>query len=196
MKYTGYSNEELWRRSERGDRAAMDTLARRLLPTVHRLASQYASRLDDARGIAYEAMMDAIAGYDPEASYELGAYVAMRVRHSLSHAAKCYLATSDYSLDEAVEPEPSEGEDDDECTFADTLCSPTPSPEEEVLERDKRLFVRMLLSQLPDAHRRVLVLEHLYELNRNQIAVLLDVTPGRVTQLYNQALTFARAMIA
>lgn len=74
-------------------------------------------------------------------------------------------------------PEPSSAEDTGALTSAAIIDSPQ-SPEHEVAQKDVHDCIRAEIAKLPDQYREVLTLSFLGQLNDNEIAEALGITPG------------------
>lgn len=81
---------------------------------------------------------------------------------------------------------------DDECI---TLRSPFPSPDRLLLEKELRVRLVKALATLGDRHKLVLDLYYNKELKLKEIAEVLDVSEGRVSQLKSEAVSKVRDLL-
>ncbi len=61
-----------------------------------------------------------------------------------------------------------------------TQAGRSPQPDELVLQDEERHHLQSLLNRLPEDHRLILILHYWYDLSYQEIARLLDTTPGAV----------------
>ena len=71
----------------------------------------------------------------------------------------------------------------------------TPSPEEATYQSQMRGMLRKAISKLPEREARVLQLYYVAELNVYEVAAILDVTTGRISQIERAAIECALSLI-
>lgn len=71
----------------------------------------------------------------------------------------------------------------------------TPSPEEATYQSQMRGMLRKAISKLPEREARVLQLYYVTELNVYEVAAILDVTTGRISQIKRAAIECALSLI-
>lgn len=71
----------------------------------------------------------------------------------------------------------------------------TPSPEEATHQSQLRTMLRKAISKLPEREALVLQLYYVEELNVYEVAAILDVTTGRVSQIKRAAIERAHSLI-
>jgi RNA polymerase sigma factor for flagellar operon FliA len=71
----------------------------------------------------------------------------------------------------------------------------TPSPEEATYQSQMRGMLRKAISKLPEREARVLQLYYVSELNVYEVAAILDVTTGRISQIKRAAIERAHSLI-
>jgi RNA polymerase sigma factor for flagellar operon FliA len=70
-----------------------------------------------------------------------------------------------------------------------------PSPEEATYQSQMRGMLRKAISKLPEREARVLQLYYVAELNVYEVAAILDVTTGRISQIKRAAIERAHSLI-
>lgn len=71
----------------------------------------------------------------------------------------------------------------------------TPSPEEATYQSQMRGMLRKAISKLPEREARVLQLYYVAELNVYEVAAILDVTTGRISQIKRAAIERAHSLL-
>lgn len=71
----------------------------------------------------------------------------------------------------------------------------TPSPEEATYQSQMRGMLPKAISKLPEREARVLQLYYVAELNVYEVAAILDVTTGRISQIKRAAIEHAHSLI-
>lgn len=71
----------------------------------------------------------------------------------------------------------------------------TPSPEEATYQSQMRGMLPKAISKLPEREARVLQLYYVAELNVYEVAAILDVTTGRISQIKRAAIERAHSLI-
>ena len=71
----------------------------------------------------------------------------------------------------------------------------TPSPEEATYQSQMRVMLRKAISKLPEREALVLQLYYVEELNVYEVAAILDVTTGRISQIKRAAIERAHSLI-
>lgn len=71
----------------------------------------------------------------------------------------------------------------------------TPSPEEATYQSQMRGMLRKAIAKLPEREARVLQLYYVAELNVYEVAAILDVTTGRISQIKRAAIERAHSLI-
>jgi RNA polymerase sigma factor for flagellar operon FliA len=71
----------------------------------------------------------------------------------------------------------------------------TPSPEEATYQSQMRGMLPKAISKLPEREARVLQLYYVTELNVYEVAAILDVTKGRISQIKRAAIECALSLI-
>ena len=71
----------------------------------------------------------------------------------------------------------------------------TPSPEEATYQSQMRGMLPKAISKLPEREARVLQLYYVTELNVYEVAAILDVTKGRISQIKRAAIERAHSLI-
>lgn len=71
----------------------------------------------------------------------------------------------------------------------------TPSPEEATYQSQMRGMLRKAISKLPEREARVLQLYYVAELNVYEVAAILDLTTGRISQIKRAAIERAHSLI-
>ena len=79
---------------------------------------------------------------------------------------------------------------------ADDVPSAATEPEAEYSEEEQRALLRSGIDMLPEREKLMMSLYYVEELNIREIAAVLEVTEGRVSQLHGQALARLRAKLA
>lgn len=87
-----------------------------------------------------------------------------------------------------------EGSGEGSLTLAETLDDPTESNSVERLEeKEKVLFLRDKIKELPDQQKKILMLYYFEELRLVEIAHIFGLTEGRISQILSQTLLTLKA---
>ena len=78
---------------------------------------------------------------------------------------------------------------------ADDVPVAATEPEAEYSEEEQRALLRSGIDMLPEREKLMMSLYYVEELNIREIAVVLEVTEGRVSQLHGQALARLRSRL-
>ncbi len=89
-----------------------------------------------------------------------------------------------------------EREEDTGLSLMDTISDKGASPIEELEYTERRRLLTEAVNFLPEREKKVISLYYVEELNMKEIAVILEVTESRVSQLRTQAIIRLRGYIA
>lgn len=161
---------ELVQKAASGDRDAFARLLERYEKQVYHQALRMVSGPEDAADMTQEAFFKAwlnLPSFQGDSSF----------------ATWLYRLTNNVCIDFLRREKKRRGDaslDDEEQGLAFSLSDPAPTPQRALEEKELRQAVQEGLSQLSDDHRQVLVLREINGLSYEEIAQVLDLSPGTV----------------
>lgn len=179
--------------------------------------------LGDVRQLAYEGLLQAISRYDPARAVPFSAFARPRIAGniadgltSMSEAGAQYSFARRAERDRlrSLEAAPREGDDpvsalarlaslvalglmiEDRGTFdPDTIAAPEPDAYQSLAWRDTQQRLSRAMAELGDREAYVLTQHYQNAVSFVQIAELLGVSKGRVSQIHRAALDRLRAIL-
>ena len=180
------TEQELLDRARRGDEDAFAQLVEDNQRRLYNLALRMTGRPEDAEEVVQEAFLNAWRGLD-------------FFKGDSTFATWVYRLTSNAAIDHlrrarrAGEPLSLSGDDEDAAT---ELPDPYPGPQEELERTERAAALRRALDTLSPPHRQVLEMRALDGLSYEEIAQLLDLTPGTVKSRLARARLALKKLLA
>jgi len=177
---------ELVARAKQGDRGAFDVLVERYTPQVFNLSLRITGSQEEAEDCVQEAFLRAFTAlrrFRGEAAFSTWLYrVAVNVANDATRRLKGQpLRASELGISDGDEPAPDLG---------DLGASPGGegnSPEESLVEAERREVVIEAIRSLPEHHRTVIVLYDLQGLSYEEIGRVVGARVGTVKSRLNRA---------
>lgn len=180
------TEQELLDRARRGDEDAFAQLVEDNQRRLYNLALRMTGRPEDAEEVVQEAFLNAWRGLD-------------FFKGDSTFATWVYRLTSNAAIDHlrrarrAGEPLSLSGDEEDAAT---ELPDPDPGPQEELERTERAAALRCALDTLSPPHRQVLEMRALDGLSYEEIAQLLDLTPGTVKSRLARARLALKKLLA
>ena len=180
------TERELLDRARRGDEDAFAQLVEDNQRRLYNLALRMTGRPEDAEEVVQEAFLNAWRGLD-------------FFKGDSTFATWVYRLTSNAAIDHlrrarrAGEPLSLSGDEEDAAT---ELPDPDPGPQEELERTERAAALRRALDTLSPPHRQVLEMRALDGLSYEEIAQLLDLTPGTVKSRLARARLALKKLLA
>lgn len=154
-------------RAQRGDADAFRVLVERYQKQTYTLALRMVHQPDDAEDIAQEAF--------------LSAWKALpRFRMDASFSTWLYRLTVNAAVDLLRRRERDPGSCSTEDPAAVRLTDPSPTPEEQVQQKERQKLIWQAVATLTENHRKILLLREIGGLDYREIGEALELTPGTV----------------
>lgn len=180
-------DELLIRRAQSGDEGAFEQLLLTHQKSVYNLCLRMAKNPDDALDLSQEAFLRAWRALD---QYQFDAAFSTWLFRLTSNVCIDFLRKQKrqqhMSLTVTDEDEPGE-----ELAVPD----PTPGPEEQTIQNDRRAAVARAMASLPEDWRVVMQLRVVEQLSYEQIAGILDIKVGTVKSRLARARTQLRKIL-
>lgn len=163
-------DEQLIGRARSGDQDAFSQLLARYEKPVYHQALRMVGHAEDAADLTQEVFLkvwQALPGFQGDSAFSTW----------------LYRLTSNACIDFLRRERRRRGAlslDDEERELAAQLPDPAPTPQQELERRELHHALEEGLAQLSDEHRQVLVLRELNGLSYDEIAQVLDLSPGTV----------------
>lgn len=169
--------DDLVRRAQRGDRDAVEALFLSEWKPVYRQLYRAVGNRQDAEDLTQDVFVRALSAIDDyqQRSTPFAAYLAVIARNLVrDHWRRGNRAKSKLTLIDLL------------------ACAPT-SPEQIVVQADGRSRVESLLESLPPDYRQVIRLRVIEGRRVNEVADLMQRSPGAIRVLQHRALEMLRA---
>lgn len=166
--------QELIKRCQSGDSAALEELIRFLTPTIYKVAFSMLGNEHDASDAVQETfikILKALPGFRGDASLTTWVY---RITSNT-----CLDMLRSMGRYQTISP-------DDEDVFLQ-IPDTNPSPEDALVTGERKAAVRNAINALPDAYRLVVTLCDLNGLPYGEVATILDCPLGTVKSRLNRA---------
>jgi RNA polymerase sigma-70 factor (ECF subfamily) len=160
----------------KGDLDAFEEIVRRHQTWVWRTAYRFLGHEQEAEDMAQEAflrILEAASRYQPSASFRTYFYRVL-IRLCIDRTRKKQPAVVGHVPD---------------------VPDSSPGPEESLIEREHRAWIRKALDSLPPNQKAAIVLRHYEELSYGEIAQALDTTVKSVEGLIGRARTTLRSLL-
>ena len=180
------TERELLDRARRGDEDAFAQLVEDNQRRLYNLALRMTGRPEDAEEVVHEAFLNAWRGLD---FFNVDSTFATWVYRLTSNAAIDHLRRAR----RMGEPLSLSGDEEDAAT---ELPDPDPGPQEELERTERAAALRRALDTLSPPHRQVLEMRALDGLSYEEIAQLLDLTPGTVKSRLARARLALKKLLA
>ncbi len=182
------SDEQLmWRVQTEDDPHAFAELVRRWEGPIQRLCARITGDLHRAEDLAQEAFARLFARRKAYRGASKFSSYLWRIALNL-----CYdeLRRVNHRREAILDEQlPGEG------SFAETVASPTPGPDEEVATDESGAVVRRAVMALPDQYRSIIVLRHYENLKFREIADVLELPEGTVKTRMTEALNLLARLL-
>jgi RNA polymerase sigma factor (sigma-70 family) len=139
------------------------------LDAAYRFACWLSRTRNDAEDLVQEAFLRAFRGFDALRSTDAKAWLLAIIRN-------CHATAIQRQKQRRQVPLPEENDAFD----AHALVATTPDPESVSMHSDDARLLDRVMSTLPEAHREVLALREIEELDYREIAAVLNVPIGTV----------------
>lgn len=179
---------ELVAAAKDGDEAAIESLVKKYLPQVLRLAARLAGQTELAEDIAQEAFVKAWRNLN---TYDAAKPFAPWMLAITRNAALDLLRKRRAVPFSALSPENGE----DGMDFADTLASEEPLPEEVLARAESDQTVAAALLRLPERDRTVLTLRYEDALSFEDIGAVMKAPMNTVKSWHRRAQARLRALL-
>ncbi|HEX7651695.1 MAG TPA: sigma-70 family RNA polymerase sigma factor [Candidatus Paceibacterota bacterium] len=179
---------ELVAAAKDGDEAAIESLVKKYLPQVLRLAARLAGQTELAEDIAQEAFVKAWRNLN---TYDAAKPFAPWMLAITRNAALDLLRKRRAVPFSALSPENGE----DGMDFADTLASEEPLPEEVLARAESDQTVAAALLRLPERDRTVLTLRYENALSFEDIGAVMKAPMNTVKSWHRRAQARLRALL-
>ncbi len=177
---------QLVARAKQGDREAFDVLVERYTPRVYNLALRITGSREEAEDCVQEAFLrafTALRGFRGEAAFSTWLY---RVAVNAANDACRRLRGQPMRASELADPGSEEAAPEVDA-LGGSSGSGTNSPEESLLQAQRREVVIEAIRSLPEHHRTVIVLYDLQGLSYEEIGRVLGARVGTVKSRLNRA---------
>lgn len=179
---------ELVAAAKDGDEAAIESLVKKYLPQVLRLAARLAGQTDLAEDIAQEAFVKAWRNLNTyDAAKPFAPWMLAITRNAALDLLRKRRAVPFSALS------PANGEDG--MDFADTLASEEPLPEEVLARAESDQTVAAALLRLPERDRTVLTLRYEDALSFEDIGAVMKAPMNTVKSWHRRAQARLRALL-
>jgi RNA polymerase sigma factor for flagellar operon FliA len=216
-------DQDLWALWRGGDERARDTLAAHYADWTRRLAREVFMRVrgrsadwPDYVQNASLGLVEAMATYDPARGVPFEAYARHRVRGAVFNGLRALLVTrpaveerswrehidslldeqSDDPLEQLVGLVSSLGLGYAMGSWVEPEQTTAATPYDEAVREQLRSRIERQLVRLPEKERLVLQLHYLHHMAFANIAQMLSLTKGRISQLHRQALARLKLQMA
>ncbi len=167
---------EFVERLRAGDLEAFDVLVNRYAGDIHGLLFRLTQDSEEARDLTQETFLSALKAikkFRGEANLKTWLFrIAINESRNRFRWWKRRRRDQTISLDVSFGPS--------ETPIVETFSSDSPSPEEELLRRERQRMLRDALGELPEIYREAVVLCDIEGLAYDEIATALDVNIGTV----------------
>ena len=177
--YSLQEENELIRLTRQGSTAACEKLLTAYTGLFKNMCHRYAHApsgkllSDDIQGILQLAFMEAIYAFEPARGINFAAFLQSRLHGAIY---KAFKNTCSYSKHTA---HPTLPDNDDRFAYFDSLENHHPSPERQLLAREK---LQNIVKELTAAEKELLHLIYVRELPQKAAARLLNITPQAVSK--------------
>lgn len=172
------SEEELWHSFIAGNSIAYE----RLVSQTYVLMFQYGSKFSKNKDLVKDCIQDVFLNvwekrHNLDSTIPVRAYLLASLRRRIHRKVQ-------YELIEFNDIEP------------DSVFDPIFNVEQSLIENEKNVFlsarVAAMLNTLPDRQKEVIYLRFFHELDRNQIAEVMQITPQSVSNFLQKSFTLIR----
>ncbi len=186
---------QLVARAKQGDHQAFDALVEACTPQVYNLALRITGSRDEAEDCVQESFLRAFSnlrGFRGEAAFPTWLYrVALNVANDAARRrSRQPIAASDLADPRSDDPPP------DLDRVAAGEPNPDASPEQSLLQHQRRRVILRAIRSLPDKHRTVIILYDLQHLPYEEIARITNTRVGTVKSRLNRARLALRDLLA
>jgi len=172
------------------DEAAFAELVERYGGRLLAVAKRVLRNDDDARDAVQDAFLSAFRGL---AAFKGGAKLSTWLHRIVINAALMRVRSRKHRTEQSIDDLLPRFDDEG---IWDEALRPSAMSSHELLERrESRALVRSCIDQLPDTYRTVLVMRDIEDLDTEEVAELLDVTPNAVKIRLHRARQALRSLI-
>ena len=139
------------------------------LDAAYRFARWLSHSPTDADEVVQQAILHAFRGFESLRGSDVKAWLLAIVR-------ACHLTALKQHQRRVAVPLPQEQDVQD----GEVVVAVTPDPESNTTDRDEERILDRLISALPQAHREIMVLREVEEMNYREIATVINVPIGTV----------------
>jgi RNA polymerase sigma-70 factor (ECF subfamily) len=176
-----------------GDHAAFEDLVRRHGSRLLAVAKRLLRNEDDARDALQDAFLSAFRGLD---KFQEGARLSTWLHRIVVNAALMKLRAKRRHPEDPIEELLPKFLEDGHREQAENPDWTWREPAEAMLERrETRVLVRTCIDRLPEGYRNVLLLRDIEDLNTEEVARLLEITPNAVKVRLHRARQALRALL-
>src|SRR6267378_1818388 len=183
-----------------GSPEARETLMQRYIHLVRYMAGRLGRTLppsveyDDLVSTGVVGFLGALDTFDPRHGTDFSVYALTRIRGSMVDFVREIDPVGRMTL--SLEWVESEGDDDGEPVTRAWIPDPaTKDPLASLMDKDSVGRLAALVGALPPAHQLVLHLHYVEELNFRAIAMVMDISESRATQLHTAAVLALRGQV-
>ena len=177
-------------RLRRGDQRAFDELVERYGPRLYAAAKRLLRSDDDARDAVQDAFLSAFRGL---AAFNGNAKLSTWLHRIAINAALMRIRGRKHRAEQSIDDLLPRFEEDG--SWSDSGQGGTASSHELLERRETRALVRTCIDRLPDTYRTVLLMRDIEDLDTEEVADLLGVTPNAVKIRLHRARQALRALI-
>ncbi len=186
VDYTSFDDRALTRKVVEGDSRAFDALFARHRDTIFAMLVKRAGNPDDVNDLLQEAFMKAflnINRYNPD--YDFGAWICTIAKNTFvdfNRSRRSNALNSDHNL-------PLDGR-------YDSTQAATPTPEESIINDQRRAQINRYIEMLPEDYRRLFTLRFIDEYSYEEIAETLNMKLGTVkTRIFRVRAMMCRLIV-
>jgi RNA polymerase sigma-70 factor (ECF subfamily) len=186
VDYTRFDDRTLTRLVVEGDSRAFDSLVARHRDTIFAMLVKRSGNPDDVNDLLQEAFMKAflnINRYNPD--YDFGAWICTIAKNTFvdfnrSRRSKALNPDNNLPLDSRY----------------DSTQAPTPTPEESIINDQRRAQIDRYIAMLPEDYRRLFTLRFIDEYTYEEIADALNMKLGTVkTRIFRVRAMMCRLIV-
>jgi len=187
---TAPDETQLLERLRARDPAAFEAWVRESTPRLIAVTRRMLGSEDDARDVVQEAFISAFRSLDRfEGQSRLSTWLHRIAVNAALMRLRSRRRKPETPIDELLPGFLEDG-------YFEDQPAPWRAPADELIGRDEvRRNVRAAIDRLPEAHRTVLVLRDIEELDTAEVAGMLDITPGAVKTRLHRARAALRELI-
>lgn len=189
MSHQADDDAHLVRQSQKGDRAAFDSLVRRYEKQAYSYALRLTNNGDEAGDIVVDAFLrvyNALPNFKGQSTF--GTWLYRIITNCYLDLRKKSKRHQHMSLDSTIAVE--EGE------LALQVADPAPGPGEEAEKGAREQAVRLAMNRMPEYQQAMITMYHVEGLSYEEIAEALDLPIGTVKSRLNRARLALRELLA